>query len=93
MVREKKSLKHPPFNPFHGSLYCRKDFQSYEAYKQHMKTAHSVNTDIDIKTEAEERPSGGEPDCSRVSQYEDGSDGKMSKLLSDDGRLEQSDAR
>ncbi|XP_069972405.1 uncharacterized protein [Penaeus vannamei] len=73
-------------------LACRKDFQSYEAYKQHMKTAHSVNTDIDIKTEAEERPSGGEPDCSRVSQYEDGSDGKMSKLLSDDGRLEQSDA-
>lgn len=58
-----------------------------------MKTTHSVNTDIDIKTEAEERPAGGEPDCSRASQCEDGSDGKTNKLLSDDGGLEKSDAR
>lgn len=58
-----------------------------------MKATHSVNTDIDIKTEAEERPLGGEPDCSRVTQREGGSDGKIGELLSDSGDAEKPDAR
>ncbi|KAG7154372.1 Zinc finger protein 37-like, partial [Homarus americanus] len=37
-------------------LACRKDFLSYEVYKQHMKTKHSMTTTIAVKTEVEFEP-------------------------------------
>ncbi|XP_069159589.1 uncharacterized protein [Procambarus clarkii] len=43
-------------------LSCRKDFPSYEAYKQHMKTVHPSNTPIAVKMEIEFESKSEEPE-------------------------------
>nr|XP_053654277.1 uncharacterized protein LOC128703594 isoform X2 [Cherax quadricarinatus] len=51
-------------------LACRKDFASYEAYKQHMKSAHTEHMSVTVKTETECEPRHEETEREQEHQEE-----------------------